>query len=375
MSSSARLSQRFTEPTEAMIRDPIVIDGSHGEGGGQILRTSLALSAILQRPLTVERIRAGRRKPGLAAQHLTAIRAAQQVCAAEVVGATLGSNALVFRPTAPPIVGDYRFDVAEAREGGSAGAATLVLQTIALPAVFAPGMSRFRILGGTHVPWSPCFEYVSEVWLPLLTRLGIEMTAELTRPGFLPLGGGEIGAIINGLGMQAQGALNSLEITERGALKAVRGTAVAANLPIHIPQRMADRARGLLSGTAARIDIQVKQLRAASAGAQLILIAEFENINAGFSVMGRRGRTSEAVADDAVAALQAHVRRGAALDSHLADQALLPLAFARGSSAFTCPAATPHLETNAWVIEQFGIGLVRFETDGDATRVTVMPKR
>jgi RNA 3'-terminal phosphate cyclase (ATP) len=358
-----------------VIHDPIVIDGSHGEGGGQILRTSLALSAILQRPVSVERIRARRPKPGLAAQHLTAIRAVQQVCAAQVEGAMLGSNELVFRPTAPPITGNYRFDVAEARKGGSAGSATLVLQTIAIPAVFAQGMSRFRILGGTHLPWSPCFEYVSEVWLPLLTRVGIDMIAELTRPGFHPLGGGEIGATVNGLGAQARGALKPLKIMERGALKAVRGMAVAANLPMHIPRRMADRAQAMLFGTAPCIDIRVKNLKAASAGAQLILIADFEHINAGFTAMGRRGRTSEAVADEAVAALQAHVRSGAALDLHLADQVLLPLAFARDSSAFTCPSATTHLETNAWVIEQFGIALVRIEPHGDATRVTVMPRK
>jgi RNA 3'-terminal phosphate cyclase (ATP) len=357
------------------IRDPIVIDGSHGEGGGQILRTLLALSAIVQRPVTVERIRAGRSKPGLAAQHLTAIRAAQQVCAAKVEGATLGSNELVFRPTAPPTAGDYRFDVTEAREGGSAGSATLVLQTIAIPAVFALGTSQFRIMGGTHVPWSPCFEYVSEVWLPLLRRIGIDMTAELARPGFFPLGGGEIGAVVNGLGKQARRALKPLAIIDRGALKVVRGVAMAANLPMHIPERMADRARGQLSGTAPRIDIEAKQLKAASAGAQLILIAEFENINVGFTAMGRRGRTSEAVADEAVTALQDHARRGAALDSHLADQVLLPLALARESSAFTCPGVTAHLETNAWVIEQFGIASIRIEPHGDATRVTVVPRR
>ena len=181
--------QRFMELVDVQmreIRDPIVIDGSHGEGGGQILRTSLALSAILQRPVTVERIRAGRPKPGLAAQHLTAIRAVQQVCAAEVEGATLGSNELVFRPTALPTAGDYRFDVAEAREGGSAGSATLVLQTIAIPAVFAPGTSRFRIMGGTHVPWSPCFEYVSEVWLPLLRAYRHRHDCGADKTGVLP---------------------------------------------------------------------------------------------------------------------------------------------------------------------------------------------
>jgi RNA 3'-terminal phosphate cyclase (ATP) len=177
------------------------------------------------------------------------------------------------------------------------------------------------------------------------------------------------------LGKQARRALKPLAIIDRGALKVVRGVAMAANLPMHIPERMADRARGQLCGTASPVDIRVKRLEAASPGAQLILIAEFENIRAGFTAMGRRGRTSEAVADEAVAALQAHLRSGAALDSHLADQVLLPLVLAREASAFTCPAVTAHLETNAWVIEQFCIASIRIEPHRDATRVTVVPRR
>lgn len=358
-----------------MVPDSIIIDGSYGEGGGQILRTSLALSAIMQRPLTIERIRARRPKPGLAAQHLTAIRAVQKICAAEVVGADLGSTKLVFRPTAPPIPGDYRFDVAEAREGGSAGSATLVLQTVAIPAVFAQGLSQFQILGGTHVPWSPSFEYVRDVWMPVLKRIGIDAAASLTRPGFLPIGGGEIEAVVKGLGARARRAFKPVDIVERGALKAVRGTAVVANLPMHIPQRMAERAVASLLGAAPVVDIQPRQLAAASAGGQLILIAEFENISAGFTAMARRGRTSEAVADAALRALQSHVRSGAAMDLHLADQVLLPLSFANDASVFTCPSATAHLETNAWVIEQFGIASFRVEAgQGGTTRVTVIPR-
>jgi RNA 3'-terminal phosphate cyclase (ATP) len=135
--------------------DSVIIDGSHGEGGGQILRTALTLSAITGRPLTIARLRAGRPKPGLAAQHVTAVLSAVELCRAEVWGARLGSETLSFRPTVPPQAGDYIFDVAAARQGGSAGAATLVLQTVALVALFASGVSRFCIRGGTHVPWSP----------------------------------------------------------------------------------------------------------------------------------------------------------------------------------------------------------------------------
>lgn len=360
----------------AVAKKPIIIDGSYGEGGGQILRTSLALSAIVQRPLTIEHIRARRPKPGLAAQHLTAIRAVQEISAAEVVGAELHSTNLVFRPTAPPMPGDYRFDVAEAREGGSAGSAPLVLQTVAVPAAFSQGVSRFHILGGTHLPQSPCFDFVNDVWIPLLARIGIKATAQLAAPGFYPVGGGRIDAHVDGLGMQSGGALSPIEIVDPGQLKAVRGTALAANLPMHIPERMAERARASLSDVAPTIEIQPRLLSALCPGAVLFLAAEFDRITAGFTSLGRRGRTSEAVADAAVAELRSHMRTGAALDSHLADQALLPLAFARGPSVFTCPAATRHLCTNAWVIEQFGIASFEIESsEGAPTRVTVIPKQ
>lgn len=353
----------------------IVIDGSYGEGGGQILRTSLSLSAILKRPMVIEQIRAGRPKPGLAAQHLTAILATQKICAAEVAGAELHSMRLTFRPTLPPTSGEYRLDVAEARQGGSAGSAPLVLQAVAIPAAFANGVTRFQIHGGTHVPWSPIFNYIDKVWIPFLARTGINVTARLTKPGFYPLGGGRIDAVVNGLGPEVRGTLNALEITRPGALKAIRGTALVANLPMHIPERMAARARAALSGMAPVVDIEISQLRADCPGALLFLAAEFEHITVGFTSIGRRGRSSEAVADAAVAVLEAHIRSGAALDIHLADQALLPLAFARGPSTFTCPSATRHLHTNAWVIEQFGIASIQIDSaPGQPTRVTVLPK-
>ena len=165
----------------------LLIDGSYGEGGGQIVRTALSLSAITGRPVRIEKIRAARAKPGLAAQHLTSIYAAAAICAAKVSGATLGSSSICFHPTCRPLAGTYRFDVAEAREGGSAGAASLVLQTVAMPAVFAGGASRFRILGGTHNDWSPTFDYVSEVWIPFLHRIGIRMQAKIETFGFFPV--------------------------------------------------------------------------------------------------------------------------------------------------------------------------------------------
>jgi RNA 3'-terminal phosphate cyclase (ATP) len=149
----------------APVETPLLIDGSHGEGGGQILRTALSLSAITGRPFRIERIRANRRNPGLAAQHLTAVRAAAALCSAHTVGDTLASQELDFIPAAPVSAGDYTFDVALAREGGSAGAVSLVLQTVLLPLALASGRSSVTVRGGTHLPQRPSVDYLCDIWL------------------------------------------------------------------------------------------------------------------------------------------------------------------------------------------------------------------
>jgi len=352
----------------------LLIDGSHGEGGGQILRTAISLSAVTGRALRIENIRAGRPRPGIAAQHLTAIRSAASICAAEVRGETLGSSTMHFHPTSVPLEGSYRFDVAEAREGGSAGAATLVLQTVTMPAVFAAGMSRFQILGGTHIASSPTFDYLREVWIPILHRIGIRMEIELKAFGFFPIGRGEIVVRVEGSGPGSAGMLQPINLIERGPLMSITGRALAANLPAHIPQRMADRARALLERAAPRIEVEPLRVRAASPGAALFVAAEYKHVRVGFSSIGARGKSSEAVAEDAAGALLAHNRSGSALDPHLADQVLLPLALARTASSFTCESVTNHLKTNAWVIEQFGVARIAIEEqEGKGTLVRVTP--
>jgi RNA 3'-terminal phosphate cyclase (ATP) len=355
--------------------DSVIIDGSHGEGGGQILRTALTLSATTGRPLAIERLRAGRPKPGLAAQHLTAVLSAAELCRAEVSGATLGSDTLSFRPTAPPQPGDYLFDVAAARERGSAGAVTLVLQTVALVALFASGASRFCIRGGTHVPWSPPYDYIADVWRPLLARMGITLEVELAQFGFLPVGQGEITARVSGLGSQASAYLKPVEIIAPGPLRSVSGRAIAANLPSHIAQRMAARATALLSSSAPAISIRAEDVSAASPGAGVFLTAEYDRVASGFNAFGARGKSSETVAAEAAGALLQHLRSGAALDVHLANQALLPLALACAPSTFTCEGVTRHLESNAWVIGKFGIADVLIEgREGGLALVSVRPK-
>jgi len=272
--------------SRARIRDRMIIDGAHGEGGGQILRTALSLATITGRPLRIEHIRGARRNPGLAAQHLTAVRAAAALCGAQLSDDTLGSTRLEFVPEAPIMVGNYVFDVSLAREGGSAGAVMLVLQTVMLPLAFATGDSGVELYGGTHMAWSPPFDYVRDVWLPALARLGVEASVELTNWGWYPVGKGEVRARIRGLG-GPRAMLKPLELEERGALLQIFGRAVAANLPAHIPQRMADRARSLLAVLGADLRIGPLRVRAACPGAGLFLTAEYANLNRGSAPSAR----------------------------------------------------------------------------------------
>jgi RNA 3'-terminal phosphate cyclase (ATP) len=351
-------------------QDWVAIDGAHGEGGGQILRTALSLSAITGRPLRIDRIRALRRNPGLAAQHLTAVRSAAALCAAQLEGDALGSTFLEFVPTTPVAAGDYVFDVGLAREGGSAGAVMLVLQTVLLPLCRAAAPSQIELRGGTHMAWSPPFDYVRDVWLPMLARLGAKASIELCAWGWYPIGKGEVRAHIEPGPM----VLKPLEVEAPGPLLRIRGRAVAANLPAHIPQRMAGRVETLLQGLGAEVDIEPLRVQAACPGAGLFLTAEYQNLNCGFNALGEAGKPSEQVAEEAAGALLRHHASGAALDRHLGDQILLPLSLAGGPSRFSVEEITRHLETNAWVIERFGIARVATERASSGIgQVTVTP--
>ncbi len=345
---------------------PLVIDGSHGEGGGQIVRTSLALSAITGRAIRLEKIRAGRRKPGLAAQHLTGVRATAEICAARLEGDALGSQALSFTPGGPTRAGDYRFDVAAHRRGGSAGATSLVLQTVLLPLALAAGDSTVSVRGGTHVAWSPTFDYLRDVWLPALESTGVRSSLELARWGWYPVGQGEIRARIHGLGLAR---IAALKLDDRGELSSVTGRAAASRLPEHIPRRMSDHASEMLAaeGLVARIEPQA--VRAACPGAGLFLTTCYAGARAGFSALGRRGKPSEEVATDAAAALLDHHHSDAAVDQHLGDQLILPACLATGESTFTVSRVTAHLATNAWTVERFGLAEVSIEEAAHGTGV------
>lgn len=346
----------------------IDIDGSYGEGGGQVLRTALALSALTGHPTRIQQIRARRRHPGLAPQHLTGVLALAEVCNAEVRGAERRSTEVEFRPRTPPHADDYLFDVAQAARSGSAGSVTLLLQTLLLPLAFADTTSNFVLKGGTHVAWSPPYDYLAHVYLPTLAPMGLAADCRLAAWGFYPAGGGQLDGRVYALARSVDqpgpgGSLTPLVRDERGALKRVWGKAVACNLPAHIPQRMTDRAQSLLSSAGISSAITPQRVGGAGPGAGIFLIAEYEEALAGFSALGQRGKPSEAVAEEACQTLLAFHASGAPVDRHLADQLLLPMALADGSSRFRTAHITQHLLTNAHIIRQFLP--VRITIDGD----------
>ena len=329
----------------------VVIDGAYGEGGGQVLRSAVALAALLGRAVRIENIRAKRRNPGLQAQHLTGVQAAARICAARLEGAHLGSTTLEFVPQRPPQAGTYEYDVAEARRGGSAGSTSLVLQTVLPPLLFADGISQVTVHGGTHVAWSPPYHYLAEVFLPVAERMGIACTLTLERWGWYPHGGGTVHAEIHGLGPHTR--LRAITLLERGALVRLTGFSAVSNLPRHILERQAKAAEALLrrAGYAPRLARLTPQ--ASGPGTAVYLQAEYAHVRAGFIAYGRRGKPAEAVAQEAVDAFLAYDRTGAALDPHLADQLILPMALADGPSAFTTSEITAHLLTNVWVVQHF----------------------
>lgn len=320
----------------------LYLDGSQGEGGGQIVRTALTLSAISGTPVRIERIRAGRQTAGLRPQHVAAVRAAADICAAHVEGAAVGSETVTFVPGGPVRPGRYEWAI------GTAGSAVLVAQTVLLPLALAAGPSEVRVVGGTHVPYSPSGHYLRDVYVPFLLGLGAEMTLFLEAYGWMPEGGGTIVAQVQG-GAQ----LGGVEMRQRGRIERVFGTAVGCNLPSHIPQRIANRAINLLGALEVAADVRPLRARGISTGAGLFLAAEYTNGRGGFGVLGRKGMPSEVVAEKAVTALLAFHGGNASVDEHLADQIIVPLALARGASTFVTPKITAHLLTNIGVVRAF----------------------
>ena len=319
----------------------ITIDGSQGEGGGQVLRSSLTLSVMTGQPFEIYNIRSNRKKPGLQPQHLKCVEAAAVICKAEQKGAAIGSTRLIFSP-GKVNPGNYQVDI------GTAGSTSLVLQTIFLPLSFSNDESTVTITGGTHVPWSPVFHYLDLQWLPVLRQSGFDMKITLKLAGFYPKGGGRIVAHIKPVRR-----LKPLDLLERGKLVKLRGISAAANLDSSVIERQTIQMLKRLSKRNIECNIKKETMISRWKNTMALLCAEYENGGGCFTALGALGKRAEKVANEAVDELLEYVGTSGCVDKYLADQLLLPLVFIDGKSCYRTAKITRHLLTNRDVIQQF----------------------
>lgn len=316
----------------------IEIDGSQGEGGGQIVRTSVALALCTGSAIKLHNIRAHRRNPGLRAQHIAAVRAAAAICGAHVTGATIAAHELSFEP-GPVRAGHYDIDV------GTAGSTLLVFETILPPLSLCSGPSEVVLRGGTHNPRAPTFEFVRDAYLPLLERLGFKAQITLERHGFFPRGGGVVRAHVEPFHRGTP-----LELRERGAVRACTAHALLSGLPAHIGQREIGVLRERLGLSESSCAIEA--VTSHGAGNTLHVRIDCAHITTLFAGFGMRGVPAETVATDVASDVERYLNANVALDSHLADQVLLPLALAAGG-CFSTLQPSAHTQTNAAVIRNF----------------------
>ncbi len=319
----------------------IEIDGAHGEGGGQVLRTSLALALITGKAFRLRNIRAKRSKPGLQAQHLMSVKAAAQIGQAKSRGACISSIDLTFEP-GPVLPGKYLFKI------GTAGATSLVLHTIYLPLALASGESTITIEGGTHVKASPCFHFLERSWAPRLKSLGIDIDVKLERVGFYPRGGGLIRATIAPIQ-----SIHSFAGMTTASIASATVHVGVAGLPAHVGDRLTQRATMRLRDLGMSAEVR-RETWQGGPGCMLGVELPTQPATTFFFALGERGKSSEAVADEAAAQVEAFLNaQPLGVDEHSADQLLLPLALAEGASQFRVANASSHLLTNADIIRHF----------------------
>jgi RNA 3'-terminal phosphate cyclase (ATP) len=334
----------------------IEIDGSQGEGGGQILRSSLSLSICTQQPFRITRIRANRDKPGLKRQHLTAVRAAAEISAAEVEGADLGSRELTFRP-GPVRAGNYSFAI------GTAGSCTLVLQTVLPPLLTAGGESSVRVTGGTHNRGSPPFDFLQRAFVPLLARMGAPVDLTLASHGFYPRGGGEVRAHVT------PASWSPFTLDARGQLRRCFAEAYVAGLSAQIGQRELATIAKHLAWPEDQLHLRALPSDMGPGNA-LTLTVEHENVTEVFTGFGEKQLRAEEVALAPANEAMAYLSATAPVGEHLADQLLLPLALGKGGS-YRATSASAHLRSNALVIERFTSKRVRIQPSGEGVFVSV----
>lgn len=333
-----------------LINSLIRIDGSLGEGGGQILRSALSLSALTGKPFEIYNIRSNRKKPGLRPQHLLCVNATTKICEAEITGAEVGSTTVTFIPGEVKS-GEYCFEV------GTAGAVSLVLHSIYLPLSMLSTHSQVTIGGGTHVPFSPCYHYLVLQWLPYIKKIGFDIDLELKTAGFYPMGNGEINVLIKPVGSFDDNfkvkKLNGLQLVNRGRLKVVKGVSAVGNLDLSIAERQKTQAVKRLTGMGLENDIIICEMPAFGKGTMLLLEAVFENATCCYFSLGARGKRAESVADDACNELVAFLNGNGAVDEYLADQVLIALALCNKHSKISVSKITSHILTNINIINMF----------------------
>ena len=336
--------------------DLIEIDGSMGEGGGQVLRTSLGLSILTGRPLMISNIRASRKKPGLMRQHLTCVKAAARIGAAETEGAEISSQRLVFRPQMV-VPGSYEFSI------GTAGSTTLVLQAILPALICADGPSTIVVRGGTHNDMAPPWDFLDRVFFDALRKMGVGIKANLHEYGFFPAGGGCIEVSIDPVKK-----LKPFEFRHLGEIVTRKATILNSGLKGEIIQRERKTLEAKLGWRSSEI---VTQEIRNSPGSGNILMLEVSDGHSRelVSAVAKRGKRAEHVAADACRDLHSYLKTGAPVGVHLADQLLIPMAMAGGGS-FRCKRPTPHTRTNAEVISRFlDISFEFIEEEGRAVQI------
>ena len=319
----------------------INIDGSIGEGGGQILRTCLSLALITGQSFRISNIRSGRQRPGLRAQHVKAVELAAKIGTADVIGDKLNSTTISFTPRMVQ-PGHYKCNIS------TAGSTSLVLQTIYLPLSLGSAESSISISGGTHTKWSPSFDFLHHHWLVFMKKIGFKMSLNLDLAGFYPQGGGSIGAKIHPIKL-----ISPLKLTQRGALKQIHGISAVANLDRRIAERQRDQIVRRLGHRYPLNEIRVKNMPSRFKGTTICLICDFENSQCCYFALGELGKPAERVADDVADSIERFLSTDAVIDEFLADQILLPLAFAQSRSIYSTPKITSHLITNSEIIQKF----------------------
>jgi RNA 3'-phosphate cyclase len=316
------------------------IDGSYGEGGGQILRSASSLSTLMKEPVEINDIRANRPVPGIRPQHHTAISCIKSISKGAAEGLSIGSSKLTFIPgEIQP--GEYSFNI------GTAGSIILVFQACILACLKTPKPISIKLIGGTDVKWAPTWDYFSQVFLPLIDKMGVKTEAQLIKRGYYPKGGGEAKLIIHPVKK-----LTPLKIKEENFGK-IEGIVHSANLPEHISRRMKHAAIKIAVKNNIRSYIQVENTTSLSPGTGITLWSSSENTILGSTLLGEKGVAAEKIGERAANQLIRDIRNKATVDTHTIDQILPYMVLADGESNCIVRELSTHAQTNMWIINQF----------------------